>query len=336
MRNHDRQHEGNNAVSLHTIFCGTVAPEIGPVQGMAVLQCGEETGVRGSPSQMRCGPAGMKSGASAAAIRSHYDVGNEFYRLWLDDNMTYSCAIWEQESDTLESAQDRKLEYHIQAARAAGRPNVLEIGCGWGGLLNKLVNQHRCEHAVGLTLSQAQADWVNRMNMPNVEVRVESWQDHSPTNTYDAIVSIAATAHFLRPENSENERIAIMRQFFSRCHAWLDSGGYVSLESIVYGTGRYIPESPLSGVFPESDMPRLHELASGFDGLFEPESVINHRVHYPPTLRCWSENLRRNRDEAVKVAGEAVVQAYERYLRAGIKGHESGVFLLLRYTLRKL
>jgi cyclopropane-fatty-acyl-phospholipid synthase len=174
------------------------------------------------------------------------------------------------------------------------------------------------------------------MHLPRVDVRVESWEDHSPAELYDAIVSIAATAHFLTPEDSETQRIAVLRRFFSRCHEWLKSGGFFSLESIVYGTGKYIAQSPLSGVFPESDMPRLHELSAGFDGLFEPEEIVNHRVHYPPTLRCWLENLTRNRDEAVRLAGEEVVEAYERYLAAGARGHESGVFLLLRYTLKKL
>lgn len=282
------------------------------------------------------GSPGGKSGASVAAVQSHYDVGNEFFRLWLDQSMTYSCAIWDNETHTLEVAQDRKLEYHITTAKAGGKRNVLEIGCGWGSLLRKLVLQHGCERAVGLTLSEAQKQWIERMGLQGVEVRVESWEDHSPTDTYDAIISIAATAHFIRPENSQTERIAVLRKFFKRCHDWLKSGGFISLESIVYGSGSYTPHSPLSGVFPESDMPRLHELAAGFDGLFEPESIVNHRVHYPPTLRCWLENLTRHRDEAVEVAGEDLVGAYERYLRAGIKGHDSGVFLLLRYVLKKL
>lgn len=300
------------------------------------LQCEEEVGVNETASHRSRDTGGAKSGASAAAVRAHYDIGNEFYRLLLDHNMTYSCAIWGNGAETLESAQDQKLEYHIRTARAAGKPNVLDIGCGWGSLLKKLVNQHGCHRAVGLTLSEAQAEWVNRMRLPHVDVLVESWEDHSPEDAYDAIISIAATAHFLRPDNSEAERIAVLRRFFSRCHEWLKGDGFLSLESIVYGTGHYTAQSALSGVFPESDMPRLHELAAGFDGLFEPEAIISHRHHYPPTLRCWLENLKRNRDDAVRIAGEDVVEAYERYLAAGTRGHESGVFLLLRYTLKKL
>jgi cyclopropane fatty-acyl-phospholipid synthase-like methyltransferase len=71
-------------------------------------------------------------GASKAAISFHYDLGNEFFRLFLDRECCYSCAMYEEESESLETAQERKLEYHIQQARAGGADRVLDIGCGWG------------------------------------------------------------------------------------------------------------------------------------------------------------------------------------------------------------
>lgn len=276
------------------------------------------------------------AGASPQAIRAHYDVGNEFFRLWLDENLIYSCAIWDGENDTLQSAQDRKIEYHIRTARAMGQESVLEIGCGWGACLRKLTQEHGVKRAVGLTLSKAQADWINAQKWRGVEARVESYRDHQPSKKYDAIISIAATAHFIRPEHSVKERVEIFRDFFTRCHDWLAPGGYLSMESIVYGIGAYIPHSPLSGVFPESDMPRLGELATAFDRLFEPDQIVNHRMHYPRTLACWLENLERNKEQAIAVAGQDVFQRYSRYLSAGIKGHEAGVFLLLRYALKSL
>jgi cyclopropane-fatty-acyl-phospholipid synthase len=275
-------------------------------------------------------------GASAEAIQAHYDIGNDFYQLWLDESMTYSCAIWEGENDSLEAAQDRKLDYHIRTAGAVGKANVLDLGCGWGSCLEKLVQKSDVKHAVGLTLSEAQARRVEERRLPRTEVRVESWSQHTPRRPYDAIISIAATAHFVTPEHTSQERLSIFRNFFEHCHDWLVPGGYMSVESIVYGKGGFTQHSPLARVFPESDMPRLHELAAGFDGLFEPESIVNHRQHYPPTLESWLCRLEKNRDLAIEIAGEDVVSAYEYYLKAGIKGHESAVFLLLRYVLRKL
>src|SRR5262244_820430 len=98
-------------------------------------------------------------GASVEAIRFHYDVGNDFYRLWLDPSMTYTCALFAdgEQEDQLHEAQIRKMDYYIALTGAAGCENVLDIGCGWGGMLRRFVCDHGVAHAVGLTLSEAQA-----------------------------------------------------------------------------------------------------------------------------------------------------------------------------------
>src|SRR5471032_460082 len=104
------------------------------------------------------------SGASAAAIRAHYDVGNDFYRLWLDETMTYSAAMWRDERDTgsLADAQRRKIAWHLRHSEANRVESLLDIGCGWGGLLRAAASM-RAEgaptlvRATGLTLSDAQA-----------------------------------------------------------------------------------------------------------------------------------------------------------------------------------
>src|SRR5262249_28276009 len=95
-----------------------------------------------------------RPGASAEAIRHHSAPSNEFYRLWLDRDMVYSCALFGP-GDTLERAQERKLDFHVEQARAARARKVLEIGCGFGALLRRLVSVHGVERAVGLTLSDA-------------------------------------------------------------------------------------------------------------------------------------------------------------------------------------
>ena len=137
-------------------------------------------------------------GASPEAIRQHYDVSNDFYQLWLDPTLTYSGAMWE-EGDDLEAAQIRKIDYHIEQARAPGTGRVLEIGCGWGSTLRRLVNVHGVRKAIGLTLSQAQRDWLNNtLDDPRIEVRLENWFDHEPEAPYDAIISIAAFEAFAK------------------------------------------------------------------------------------------------------------------------------------------
>src|SRR5712692_2932993 len=146
----------------------------------------------------------VNPGASSAAIQSHYDIGNDFYRLWLDRDLNYSAAMWEPD-DTLDSAQLRKVDYHISQARAEGATRVLDVGCGWGAMLRRLVETRGVRWAVGLTLSNAQASWTRALGNPQIEVQVESWSDHHPTGPYDAIISIGAFEHFAKLEASEAE-----------------------------------------------------------------------------------------------------------------------------------
>src|SRR5438874_3944026 len=101
-------------------------------------------------------PPAASVGASAGAIQHHYDVGNPFYELWLDPTLTYSCARWEP-GDALEEAQIRKLDLIIGLGGASGKARVLDIGCGWGSCLDRLVRHHRVGEAVGLTMSRSQA-----------------------------------------------------------------------------------------------------------------------------------------------------------------------------------
>src|SRR4051794_35543778 len=104
-------------------------------------------------------PAAVR-GASAEAIGYHYSIGNEFDRLWLDKTITYSCALFEGDDHDLSAAQVRKLDYHLTQARVLNAHRVLDVGCGWGSGLRRMVEQYNVNRAVGLTLSQAQADWI--------------------------------------------------------------------------------------------------------------------------------------------------------------------------------
>ena len=119
-------------------------------------------------SQQNARPAD-RTGASPEAIKSHYDVGNDFFRLVLDPEMIYSCALYE-DGDDLATAQIRKLDHHIAAAKAAGTKRVLDIGCGWGAMLRRLVEHAGVGHAVGLTLSSAQADYIRKQGNAKIEV----------------------------------------------------------------------------------------------------------------------------------------------------------------------
>jgi cyclopropane-fatty-acyl-phospholipid synthase len=278
-------------------------------------------------------------GASPEAIKYHYDIGNDFYRLWLDSTLTYSGALWE-EGDTLESAQLRKIDFHIKQARAHGAKRVLDVGCGWGSVLRRLVDVHGVEHAVGLTLSAEQAQWISAFNDPRLEVRLESWSDHVPDAPYDAIISLGAFEHFAQLASSGTEKIEGYRAFFSRCHAWLKPGGWLALQTIAYGDllrdKNHADLFIVNEIFPQTDCPRLADIAEASERIFEIVLMRNDRWDYAWTYREWFTRLRANRTQAVHLVGEEVVARYERYLRTLSYSFELGAFNLLRIALRRI
>ena len=275
-------------------------------------------------------------GASAVAIRAHYDVGNRFYALWLDPTLTYSCALWEGPDDTLEAAQQRKLAWIAEPALEAGARRVLDIGSGWGSMLRHLT-ENGVTSATGLTLSREQHDHVAALGLTGVDVRLESWRDHKPAQPYDAIVSVGAFEHFADVDLSQSERLAVYGEFFTACHGWLKPGAPLVLQSIAYGP---VP-SPVGRdifleIFPESDLPRPFEIFQASDGLFEVTAFRNDREHYARTLRAWARNLSERGKEALAEVGRDRLAFYKRYLAISTLMFEGRHALLLRLRMRRI
>lgn len=307
----------------------------------------QPTTISQQPGQMPTMPKPEAyQGASTAAIQHHYDVGNDFYQLWLDPTLTYSCALWAEQdtperdivaSDTLAAAQLRKIDYFIQQAHAVGAQRVLEIGCGWGATLRRLVETHGVGEAVGLTLSAAQCQWIQRFANPQLQPRLENWFDHQPTAPYDAIISIAAFEAFAQHGLTPTEKIAAYRTFFQHCHQWLKPGGRLAIQTITYENFDHQTASAfVSEIFPESDLPRLTEMFKASERLFEVTVVRNDREHYIRTLQTWLTALKAHRREAVDLVGEAMVARYEKYLSFFIIGFHRGTINLARLTLRRI
>lgn len=282
------------------------------------------------------------AGASARAIEHHYDVSNAFYELWLDDSLTYSCALWELDdpADTLEAAQARKLDYLAGAACAGGARRVLEVGCGWGSLLERLTDVHGVGRAVGLTLSPAQAAYVQARAGERVEVRVENWADHVASEPYDAIVSIGAFEHFASYGLTQAEREAAYRRFFVRCRELLRPGGRLALQTNVKGNNTRLDRATVAElrfiietIFPESELPWLSEIARASERLFDPISLRNDPEHYARTCAEWHRRLVGNRGRAVDLVGERVVGDYERYLGSTVRHFQARHLGLARLVL---
>ncbi len=288
-------------------------------------------------------PAVELAGASPAAICHHYDVNTEFFRLWLDDSLTYSCPLW-QEGDTLAQAQMRKLDDLATRAGAVGAARVIDIGCGWGSMLERLTTTHQVGHATGLTLSNEHAAYINhRIAMqraagqtPRIAVCLESWQQHQAQQQYDAAISIGAFEHFARFGQRSSEKVASYRLFFQRCHEWLRPASKLTLQTVAKGNtalDRQGMEDAIwmyTEIFPESDLPRLCEIMQACERLFEVVTVRNHREQYAYTCNLWNQRLQAKRSEAVALVGEEVVARYERYLQTCVRFFDSGVSTLLR------
>ncbi|EFC83523.1 cyclopropane-fatty-acyl-phospholipid synthase family protein [Parafrankia sp. EUN1f] len=270
--------------------------------------------------------------AAAAAVRYHYDVGNEFYRLWLDTSLSYSCAMPDGPDDDLEAAQDRKLRFHLDAVNAQRAGAVLDIGCGWGAVLGRLALTHRVPRAVGLTLSIEQAAHVAAAGHPGVEVRTEDWRDYEPDELFDGIISIGAFEHFARPQDSSAEKIQTYRDFFERARSWLTADGALSLQTIAYAN---MPREQASAfmqqeIFPDADLPTLAEITTAAEGVLETRLIRNDRLDYAWTCEQWARRLRARRDEATGFVGPDIVARYERYLRMSALGFRSGKICLYR------
>lgn len=273
---------------------------------------------------------------AAAAVRHHYDVGNEFFALWLDRSLTYSCAIRAAADDTLEAAQERKLRFHLDAIDAGRARSVLDIGCGWGSILERLSGERGVARSVGLTLSEEQAAHVRSRGHPGVDVRTEDWLHYSPEDRFDGIISIGAFEHFARPEDSPAEKVRRYREFFTRTRSWLNDGGALSLQTIAYAnmSGAEASRFMQQEIFPNAELPTLAEIVTAAEGLFEIQSVHNGRLDYAWTCEQWARRLRARRAEAGRLVGPEVVARYERYLKLSSVGFRMGKICLLRIVLR--
>ena len=280
-------------------------------------------------------PTADSPGASPAAIREHYDVGEDFFRLWLGPELVYSAALFEGHDD-LATAQTRKLDHHIDAAAARGAQRVLDVGCGWGALLRRLVQHAGVTEAVGLTISASQAAWIRQAPVPGVVVREESWRDHRLETPYDAIISIGAFEHFARPGLAPHEKLAAYREFFDFCRGALKNGGRLSLQTIAFvASDGAMPQFFAEEIFPETEPPRIWEPAAAAEDTFELVALRNDREHYERTLRLWQRTLAARHDEAVVLVGEEAVARFHRYLKVSAMAFKIGTICLLRMSFVK-
>jgi len=171
-------------------------------------------------------------GASKVEIQAHYDREPRLYEQFLGPNLAYSAGIWKEPTnrDTLEAAQLRKLDWHIDMSGADSAQRVLDVGFGWGSLVKRLMTRRPDIDYVGLTLADNQAQYVRSYATKNFVTEISAWQDYQSNRQFDAIVSLEAMEHFTNKTADREERIEAYRLFFEFCARTLRVGGRASIQ----------------------------------------------------------------------------------------------------------
>jgi cyclopropane-fatty-acyl-phospholipid synthase len=276
-----------------------------------------------APPAAELKPRGRRHSISrdARSVRHHYDVSNEYFALFLDPSMTYSCAIFSRGATTLEEAQDVKRDLVCTKLDLKEGERILDVGCGWGAFAIHAATRYGV-HVTGITLSPPQAELARRRAEEagvgdKVDIRVMDWRelDEAP---FDAIASIGMVEHV---------GVVSIDAYAQRLHELLRPGGRL----LNHGIARLRHGDAEAGAFSERyvfpDAAPLHlsrvQLALERAG-FETDTVEGFRLDYAETLTHWARNFDSNLEEAVRLGGEERVRVWRLYLRAARNGFLTG------------
>jgi cyclopropane-fatty-acyl-phospholipid synthase len=281
----------------------------------------------------------------AAAVRSHYDVGNDFYQLWLDKRMVYSCAYFTNPYVSLDEAQEAKLEHICRKLRLSPGDRLLDVGCGWGGLVMHAAERFGV-NAVGITLSNEQATLARERIAAKglsaqCSIEVRDYRELTAHEEFDKIASVGMVEHVGR---------AKLPLYFDCLYTYLRPGGLLLNHGIVHAAGhdrtrlRDKVFEKLWGdnsfinkyVFPDGELPELAEVVAAAEAAgFEARDVESLREHYAITLRHWVRRLEDARTAAVASAGEEIYRTWRLYMAASAYGFASGRLAVDQVLLAK-
>ena len=279
------------------------------------------------------------------AVRYHYDVGNDFYALWLDANMVYSCAYFPTGTEDLDAAQIAKLEHICRKLRLRPGERLLDIGCGWGGLI-RYAAEHYGVLALGVTLSEAQADWARaRIAAAGLDgrcrVEVRDYRTLSSEAPFDKVVSVGMFEHVGR---------ARLPTYFATAFRILRPGGLFLNHGIagsLGGPARSVGQWAFNRlwkpgqfiwkyVFPNGELvPPREAITYGELAGFETRDVENLREHYALTLRQWVRRLEARHEEAVALVGEQTYRVWRLYMAASAYSFAVGKNSLIQALFSK-
>ncbi|MBZ5598053.1 MAG: cyclopropane-fatty-acyl-phospholipid synthase family protein [Acidobacteriia bacterium] len=262
-------------------------------------------------------------GRDRQAVTYHYDVSNDFYALWLDHNLLYSCAYFTSPDNGLDTAQTDKLDYICHKLRLQPGEHVLDIGCGWGGLILHAVREYGVR-ALGITLSRPQLELATeRIRTAGLsercQVRLLDYRDLDEPAAYDKLVSVGMVEHVGESQLAE---------YFNQAFRWLRPGGVFLNHGIGRAGHRPRPDQPTFTdvyVFPDGDLVPVGDVVQAAEGAgFEVRDVENLREHYTLTLRHWLRRLEDHAEEARCLAGEIKYRIWRLYMAGSAYYFETG------------
>jgi cyclopropane-fatty-acyl-phospholipid synthase len=294
-------------------------------------------------------------GSTQADVAVSYDVDNEFFRLWLDERMNYTCALFDaaelakptppggRPAGNLEQAQLAKLAWLHDAAHLAPETSVLDIGCGWGANLEYLTTARHVRNAHGITLSPAQHAEIVARALPGVTSSCVSYRDYAPAQKFDAVISICMMEHICSPEEARaGKAVDMYRDYFRRAWEWTNPGAHFGLQTILRNRVPRTREDIRDigwmtyTIFPGGITPRLEEIISAVNPYWEVVEVQTRREHYGRTCEHWRARLRDHRELIERRWGTQLFADYERYLSTCVRGFEMHYQSLAQYSLRRI
>lgn len=265
-------------------------------------------------------------------VQSHYDIGNDFYKLWLDSTMSYSCGYFKNDTDTLEEAQRQKVHHILTKLNLKEGMSLLDIGCGWGFLLIEAAKLYKVK-GVGITLSEEQ------YKLFNERIKEEGLEDYLKAELmdyrelkasglkFDRVVSVGMIEHVGREQYD---------LFFKNVDAVLKSEGLFLLHYIS-GLKEY-PGDPWlrKYIFPGGMLPSLREIISlSAEYNYYVQDVESLRRHYAKTLEAWHDNFEAHKDEVEQKFDERFIRMWRMYLCACIAAFTNGVIDLHQILFTK-